>query len=1364
MQIFIAIAMMVASYLISAAMKPKQQHVNQKPTLEADIDFPQPEEGTPQGIIFGEAWITNWAVLWHGNYRAQPYQDHGTIIGYIYSFSMHMGLCRGPINEVVEIRVGDRVVYKPASDGSPVLTGNAGFYLDKPNLFGGIPTGSGGIKGYGQLWMGAPDQTLPPNIYQMSPDSKSFTIVPLANIMPGPLPAFRGVTSIFFDGQVSYGSPTPQAWQVRVKRHTAGWDGAVFYPEKAVILVNSGPVVVANPQLTDPNLTDDQKRQVSRTVTVIENIETMNPAHIVYEGITNRDWGRGLPASLINVASFRDAADQLHDEGFGAATKWDRTGTLGDFMQTIIDYMSATLYPDPQTGLLTLRLIRGDYDVNSIPTIDYNSGLIAITDNASNSGDTAANQVIVTYTSPVTGKKGQMRAQNLALITAQQGAIFSQSKTFDCIPNATIAGIVAERELKQYSSGLRRLTLKCDRSMWKMPPGGVLKLVNVPDNKIDGMVLRVGKVDHAGGIDGTVTLTCLQDVFAMDTTAYSYTIDTPPAWKPPVSSDTHLTPAPPMVSNLRAMRPWDGEQFIVTWDRGLDADHYDVQVVAGNPQKVVRFRGNIADNTFVYTFTDMLNDGGPWRNLIVQVRAVGTLSNPGPWFSVNLSNPQIPALTGVQITEAMKQAFFQCDRPAEGDWAGIQVYISDKQGFAPDSTTLIADGPMTFVTMTQLTDGTLLKSGTDYYLRAAGYDTFGKDSLNFSSEIVFQVQAVAPDLGTITNDMIAAGALDISKFARSIQPPVIVAGLPSKYAGSDVILNQADNKLYRWDGTQYVANVPASDIEGQLELNNIPQIPTSQLTGQISAQQIQANAIGANQIAAGAITAGKLAADSVTAGTVAAGAIGAREIAAGSISADKLLVGDMTNQVDDPGFSLGDMRSWLTGDTSNWSVDSTTPGLGADGGKGVLACQNLGGGARTSNVFNTRVMQVTKGDAWYAQVQIKENVTDANMKGLVLVTALDANKNTIETIAGNPINSTTYGVSSVTYVVNNPAVMYLQVIVSVQNSGGGLTTTKVYFDNVQMLRMSGVTLIQDGAISTNKLQAASITGDKIVANQITGDKLVANTITGDKIAANTITASLLAAGSVSADALQVGQAPNLITDPGFASTTQFWYSNGTVSFDGAWAVAGSNERALILQAIAANTDYYADCVATPVSAGLWYMASLYGINATTSSWLRFYFLNAAGAVLSYQSTPLLGGTAGTINGMPRVSLKVKAPVGAVKAVVGLGVNGPAGAGAIMYRPQLEECLPNQLSPSAWGSGLNTVIGPGSIRTGSLSAISANLGSITAGSLNINGRFIVDSAGNIFMTSGGGGQRTEINSSNYQCFDGNGVRRVLLGIW
>ena len=67
-----------------------------------------------------------------------------------------------------------------------------------------------------------------------------------------------------------------------------------------------------------------------------------------------------------------------------------------------------------------------------------------------------------------------------------------------------------------------------------------------------------------------------------------------------------------------------------------------------------------------------------------------------------------------------------------------------------------------------------------------------------------------------------------------------------------------------------------------------------------------------------------------------------------------------------------------------------------------------------------------------------------------------------------------------------------------------------------------------------------------------------------------------------------------------------------------------------------------------------------------------------------------------------------------------------------------------------------------LKVGSLSAISANLGTITAGSLNINNAFIVDSSGNTTIRNATTGARLLIQNNVIKVYDSSGVLRVQIG--
>lgn len=70
-----AIYALIASFVITAAMTPKQQAP--EPAAFGEFDFPQSDEGTPQAVIFGDCWTGDWAVLAVGNYEYSAIRSSG---------------------------------------------------------------------------------------------------------------------------------------------------------------------------------------------------------------------------------------------------------------------------------------------------------------------------------------------------------------------------------------------------------------------------------------------------------------------------------------------------------------------------------------------------------------------------------------------------------------------------------------------------------------------------------------------------------------------------------------------------------------------------------------------------------------------------------------------------------------------------------------------------------------------------------------------------------------------------------------------------------------------------------------------------------------------------------------------------------------------------------------------------------------------------------------------------------------------------------------------------------------------------------------------------------------------------------------
>lgn len=403
-------------------------------------------------------------------------------VGYWYSFAFLMGVSRGPINVLRKIRVGDIQAWQGEQ------TENGSFQIDQPKLFGGEEK-EGGIVGTFAVFMGNAGQTF----------SDTFKA-----LMGGLVSDYRGVTTFTFRGKVSANNPYLKPWKFRVCRWDAGWDrDEPWYPVKAQIRM------------------DDGRGDV---------IYAMNPAHILYECYTNRLWGRGQDPSELMEDYFVAAANQLCDEGFGLCFKWVRSEDINSFINTVLNHIDAVQFTDRETGKVGIRLIRADYDPDSLVVFGYNSGLLSIDEDETGGGDSAYSEVAVSYVDARTGEKARAVEHSLAIIQSL-GDVASTTASYEGIPAAPLAHRVAARDLNKQATFLKKFKVVLDRRGWKLNVGNVFKVSAVDRGLVD-VVLRVGAIEDSELKDGRITVTAVQDVFGLPDAGYAEPT-LPGAWVPP---------------------------------------------------------------------------------------------------------------------------------------------------------------------------------------------------------------------------------------------------------------------------------------------------------------------------------------------------------------------------------------------------------------------------------------------------------------------------------------------------------------------------------------------------------------------------------------------------------------------------------------------------------------------------------------------------------------------------------------------------------------------------------------------------------------------------------------------------------------
>lgn len=303
--------------------------------------------------------------------------------------------------------------------------------------------------------------------------------------------------------------------------------------------------------------------------------------------------------------------------------------------------------------------------------------------------------------------------------------------------------------------------------------------------------------------------------------------------------------SPDDVTGLALEVPWVGKDCRIRWTANPRVSHYEIDVYSNGSPPLLQATYSVSDTRFTYSFEQNSEDGGPWRDLIFEVFAVVDGVRSGTPASIAAYNPQIGAPSGISITAGAGAVLISLNRPTESDYVGTLVWMSETSGFTPGAGNLIYDGPST-----KLISAMGLSGGVEQFVRIAHYDIFGQDDLTLSTE-GSATPVSASGIPIVTS---------LPAYGDEIGQVVSLASGDSPYT---------QDKLYRWDGSDWVSWVDGSDIlassvtTGKLAAQAVTAEKIA--TGTITADQIASNAITSVKILAGAVTAGKIDTDAITA-------------------------------------------------------------------------------------------------------------------------------------------------------------------------------------------------------------------------------------------------------------------------------------------------------------------------------------------------------------------------------------------------------------------------------------------------------------------------------------------------------------------
>jgi hypothetical protein len=238
----------------------------------------------------------------------------------------------------------------------------------------------------------------------------------------------------------------------------------------------------------------------------------MNPAHIIRECLTDPDWGMGYQESDIDDASFMAAADALFAEGMGISLLWDRQIPIEDFIKEIVRHINASLFVDRTTGKFVLKLIRDDYNFDSLLQIGEDD-VIKVENATRPTFGELVNSVTVNYWNGADSETGSLTIQDQALIQ-MQGAVINTTLQYPGFTNPTIAARVGLRNLKAFSTPLLSATIYTNRKGSTLNIGDVFRFT-WPDLEIEDVVMRVTALALGDGRNNQVKITAIEDIFSL---------------------------------------------------------------------------------------------------------------------------------------------------------------------------------------------------------------------------------------------------------------------------------------------------------------------------------------------------------------------------------------------------------------------------------------------------------------------------------------------------------------------------------------------------------------------------------------------------------------------------------------------------------------------------------------------------------------------------------------------------------------------------------------------------------------------------------------------------------------------------------
>ncbi|MCP4897727.1 MAG: hypothetical protein GY906_12205 [bacterium] len=564
-----ALAIWAIATVAYELIRPKPKFENARPSALGDFQFPTATEGRALPIVWGKVKIKGPNCIWYGNFRKFPkkenvktglFSSEDVIVGYYYYVGMQFGLCHGEVDSLGRIWINEKHVKTGAGS------------INQPNLYGGEETGTGGVVGTLSFYPGSDSQAV--NAYLTTYQS--------------PQPAYRGTCYCVFEGGGRPLTITVGPFTFQLPVHGTGYVGMTANIPPWAFEVTRIPdglnMASADPGAENPNTYD------------------CNPMNVLYEILTDTDWGIGIDSSLIDTTNFQAAASTLATEGNGWSMLLDNPREAVDLIAEIQRQVDGSLFFNRTTGQWQVKLVRDDYTVGSLDIYDE-TNIVEVKEYVRQTWEETTNQVRVAFVDRDDEYKDTFALAQDPANMALQGSSVQSNVNYPAIKNGTLANSLAWRDLKALSYPLAKIKIGVNRQAWGLIPGDVFKF-SWDRLGISEVVFRVHQINYGKVGSSQIEIYAIQDIFAAATGVFSDPIGS--GWEDPeedpvapLAADSLIFEAPRQLVTQDTFNPtlfprwWTGARdpeggtvYLLSYDRSGPTQpvggSYDVDtVIAG---------------------------------------------------------------------------------------------------------------------------------------------------------------------------------------------------------------------------------------------------------------------------------------------------------------------------------------------------------------------------------------------------------------------------------------------------------------------------------------------------------------------------------------------------------------------------------------------------------------------------------------------------------------------------------------------------------------------------------------------------------------------------------------------------------------